>query len=124
MIGLRWAFARAQQFAREVTSEFAGAKPMRAVAALASPQLSGLVTFEELNRPLVLLGLFARVKRAEIASLPRLRIDLSGIEAVLSGSQLSNHGYSRSPVRAAVAGARRRLITSCRTVSRRSTHSR
>src|SRR5262245_36331450 len=39
-------------------------------------RVSGLVSLEELHRPLMLLGRFERVERAEVAALAGLGIDL------------------------------------------------
>jgi hypothetical protein len=44
-----------------------------------------------LDRALVLLGLLARVERAEVLALARLRVYFARVEAVLTRLQLSDH---------------------------------
>jgi hypothetical protein len=47
---------------------------------------------EVLDRSLVFLGRFTRLERSQISPLSRLGILFPGIESILSGRQLSDHG--------------------------------
>src|SRR5437879_7682231 len=46
---------------------------------------------EELHGPFVLLGLLERVKGAEVAALAGARVELSGVQAIVAGSQFAYH---------------------------------
>jgi len=47
---------------------------------------------EKLDFPLVLLRSFARLKRAQIAPLAGLGVDLYGVETVFAGLEFPDHG--------------------------------
>src|SRR5690242_8417396 len=49
---------------------------------------------EELHRPFVFLGLFARGEGAEVAAFARLRIDLPRVESILPRFEFANHGVT------------------------------
>ncbi len=56
------------------------------------------MAFEKLNLAFVLPGGLASCERAQVATLAGLRIFLAGVQAILSGLQLSDH-FQKNPLR-------------------------
>jgi hypothetical protein len=60
------------------------------------PDAGSMAALEELDRALVLFGVFPRGERPQVSPSAGARIELSGIQSELTGLQFANHDASLS----------------------------